>query len=176
MAVMAVFLVRALMRGFIREVMGLVGVVVAIVASAITYNPLGEFLQHVSGLEAEWWYAVAFALVLVVVFGVFVYLGKGLAKLIHSGPFSALDRLLGGAVGLVKGVLICYLLLNLLLLVTPFSVPASLKESFLASYVIRSGRYIVDLVPEDLTRALQEKSGLIEKYQPEKPPKPKGQK
>ena len=83
---------------------------------------------------------------------------------------------MGGGVGVVKGVLICYLLLNLLLLVTPLSVPPSLKESFLAPYVIRTGRYIVDLVPQDLTRALQERAGLLEKYDPDRPAKPKEKK
>jgi membrane protein required for colicin V production len=174
--VTAFFLIRALMRGFIREVMGLAGVVVAILVSAASYRPLGDFLQHISGVEGDFWHAVAFGLVLAVIFGIFVYLGRGLARLIHAGPFSALDRLLGGMVGLAKGILICYLLLNIMLLMTPFAVPKSLKESYLAPHVIRSGRYIVDLVPDDLTRALQERGGLIEKYNPDTPPKRKGQK
>lgn len=157
----AFFLLRALLRGFVREVLGLLGLVAAVLLSAAFYQPLGGFLERVAGMPGSYWYAVAFASILVVVFVAFTYLGLGLARLIHAGPFSLLDRLLGGAVGLAKGLLVCYLLLNLLLFLTPLATPEAVRNSTLAPHLVRYGRLLVDLIPGDLTRLMQEKSGLL---------------
>jgi membrane protein required for colicin V production len=169
LALLAYFLVRALVRGLVRELMGLVGVVAALVVSALFYHPVAEFLRRVSGEPAPWWDAVAFAAVLVAVFTLCLWVGSGLSRLIHAGPFSWLDRLLGAVVGLMKGVLVSYLLLNILLMAMPLALlsnPAAqsgnlVSRSWLAPHVIRAGRYLMDLVPKDLTRELQEKAGLI---------------
>lgn len=170
MALLAFFLVRALVRGLVRELMGLVGVVAALVASALFYHPVAEFLRRVSGEPAPWWDAVAFAAVLVGVFTLCLWVGAGLARLIQAGPFSWLDRLLGALVGLMKGVLVSYLLLNVLLMAMPLAMLSNpnnaqsgnlVSRSWLAPHVIRAGRYLMDLVPKDLTREMQEKAGLI---------------
>ena len=159
--ILVFFLVKALMRGFVREIAGLVGAVIAVVASAMFYQQLGAALQRLTGVPATWWPAAAFGLILLVLFALFLYLGNVIRRLILGGGLSGLDRLLGGAVGLVKGVLICYLLINLLLLANPFSTMAPLRQSVMAPYLVSSGRYLMDLVPADLTRRLQERAGLV---------------
>jgi membrane protein required for colicin V production len=169
LALLAWFLVRALVHGLVREFMGLVGMVAALVASALFYYPVAEFLRRVVGGSAPWWDAVAFATVLVAVFTLCLWVGAGLARLIHSGPFSLLDRLLGAMAGLAKGVLVSYLLLNLLLMAMPLTMLSNpdaqngnlVSRSWLAPHVICAGRYLMDLVPKDLTRELQEKAGLF---------------
>jgi membrane protein required for colicin V production len=169
LALLAWFLVRALVRGLVREIMGLIGVVAALVASAMFYRPVADFLRRVIGDPAPWWDAVAFAAVLVAVFTLCLWVGSGLSRLIHAGPFSWLDRLLGALVGLAKGVLVSYLLLNVLLMAMPLAMLSNpggqsgnlVSRSWLAPHVIRAGRYLMDLVPQDLTRELQEKAGLI---------------
>jgi membrane protein required for colicin V production len=160
MAALAFFIIRALVRGFVKEVLGLVGVLVAVVISAMTFEPLGDLLQSVTGVEGAWWHAVAFVLVLVSIFIIFAYIGSMFARLVQHGPFTFIDRLLGAATGLVKGILITYLLINLMLLATPFQVPAMLRNSAVAPHVIKAGRHLVDMVPFDLTRTLQEKAAF----------------
>ncbi len=159
--ILVFFLVKALMRGFVREIAGLVGAIIAVVASAMFYQELGAALARMSGVPANWWPAVAFAMILLVIFAVFLWLGAMIRKLLLGGGLSGLDRLLGGAVGLVKGVLVCYLLINLLLLANPFSTMAPLRQSMIAPYLVTSGRFLMDLVPADLTRRLQERAGLV---------------
>ncbi len=155
------FFVKALVRGFVREAFGLVGAVIAVVVSAMFYQSLAALISTVSGISSNWWGAVAFGLILLVVFGLFLWIGGLAHKLVRSGPLSGLDRALGGLVGLAKGVLISYLLINLLLLMNPFTVMSPLKQSVLAPYVVQGGRYLVDLFPDDLTRRLQERAGLV---------------
>jgi membrane protein required for colicin V production len=175
-ALMAFFGVRALVRGFIREILGLIGLVVAILASAATYEYLAYLLQKVTGVKGEWWSAVAFGLSLAVVYFIFSYLGRGLSRLIQEGPFSMVDRILGCATGVAKGVLLSYLVINAILLVTPFQAPGFLQKSYIAPYVVRTGRAIVDLIPMDITRTLQEKSGLLPRLEqaPKSRLQPKG--
>ncbi len=172
MAILAFFVVRALVRGFIRELVGLLGVVVAVVISAMTYVSLGSMMQSVTGIKGEWWPAIAFLLVLISIFVLFTYLGSMLSKLVQRGAFSFFDRVMGAAAGLVKGILVCYLLINMTLLFTPFQVPDMLKDSVVSPYLVQAGRYLVDLVPHDLTRQLQEKAGFLS---PSKGSKGKGQ-
>jgi membrane protein required for colicin V production len=169
--VMVFFLVKALMRGFVREVIGLVGAVAAIVTSVMFYEPLGRMLADLTAIKAAWWPAVAFALILLVVFSIFLYIGSMLHRLILSGPLSGLDRLLGAGVGLVKGLLICYLLINLLLLVNPFKTLEPLQKSMVSPYVVRAGNFIKDMIPENLLGNLQKKAGLI-KPEPAQKQKP----
>ncbi len=181
MVLLLVFVLRGLFRGLVREVMGLAGVLAAVLASAAYFHPLANFLRRVMDDASAWWDAVAFAAILALVFVLFVYLGAALARLIHRGPFSGLDRLLGAATGLVKGVLICYLLLNVLLMALPVGMlvnpgPESanlVSRSWLAPHVVRAGRYLVDLVPSDLTREMQERAGLIKRQlDPRRPDQP----
>ncbi|MBA4358641.1 MAG: hypothetical protein C0405_13050 [Desulfovibrio sp.] len=178
LALMAFFVVRALFRGFVREIMGLVGLVAAVVASAMFYPPLAGFLRRVAGDDSSWWDAVAVLVILALVLAVFVYLGAGLARLVHRGPFSSLDRLLGAGAGLVKGVLVSYLILNLLLMALPVGMLMNpgpensnlVGRSMSAPHIVRAGRYLMDLIPHDLTRQLQERAGLIRPSAPPVPP------
>lgn len=169
--IMVFFLVKALMRGFVREVIGLVGAVAAIVASAMFYQSLGGMLERLSGVPASWWPAVAFAVILLVVFAIFLYIGGLLQRLILAGPLSGLDRLLGAGVGLFKGLLICYLLINLLLLLNPFNTMAPLRQSVVAPYVVSAGNFFKNLIPDNLLGNLQEKAGLV-KPEPKKKTQP----
>lgn len=178
LALLAFFALKALLRGFVREIMGLIGLAAGVVAAMAAYRPLGGFLRRVSALDAGWWEAAAFAILLLLVMGAFFWLGSGLARLMHAGPFNLLDRFAGAGVGLVKGVLVAYLLINLLLLVTPLAQLGNpdpdrdnpLKQSVVAPRVIAAGRYLMDLLPANLTRDLQERAGLI--TPPAKPPGP----
>lgn len=161
MALLCFFLVRGVVRGFVRETMGLVGVVAAIVISALFYQELAALLERLTKVQGQWWPAVAFGLILVLVLGLSSYLGAALSRLILSGPLSLFDRTLGAGLGLAKGVLVTYLLLNLMLLALPFQAPDSVRRSIVAPYVVQAGRAIVDLLPDDLTTRLQERAGLL---------------
>ncbi|MBI4797247.1 MAG: CvpA family protein [Desulfarculus sp.] len=169
------FIIRGAVRGFVREIMGLIGLVAALFLGVATYKPLAGFLRRVSAIEAGWWDGVAFALVLLVVFLAFVYMAAALARLIHAGPFSGLDRLFGSGVGGAKGILLSYLLLNILLMVLPLAMLAQpegqqgslVSRSLVAPRVIQCGRYLLDLLPQDWTREMQAKAGLIKPKTPE---------
>lgn len=169
LALLAFFCLKAIFRGFIREISSLAGMVAAVVAAVASYRQVGDFLRRVSAIEAGWWEAVAFAGVLLLVLAIFLWVGAGLSRLMHAGPLGVLDRLAGAVAGLAKGVLVAYLLVNLLLLVTPLAQLGNpdpdrinpLKQSVVAPYVVQGGRYLLSLLPENLTQDLQQRAGLI---------------
>ena len=167
---LAFFVIRGMVRGFVREIMGLLGLVAALFLGVACYQPLAGFLRRVSAIEAGWWDGVALAVVLVLVFTVFIYMAASLARLIHAGPFSGLDRLLGAGAGLAKGVLVAYLLLNILLMLLPLALLGQpeggqagnlVNRSLLTPRVMQSGRYLLDLLPSKWTHEMQTKAGLL---------------
>lgn len=169
LALLAFFALRGMVRGFVREIMGIAGVVAAIFLAVAAYRPLAAFLRRVSALDAGWWDGVALASLALLVFCLFLYLGSVLARVIHGGPFSGLDRLLGAAFGGIKGLLLAYLLLNILLMAMPMAMlaapgsaqPNLVSRSLAAPRIIQAGRYMLDLMPPNWTRELQERAGLL---------------
>ena len=172
-ALLIFFLVKGFVQGLVKEVMGLVGIVAALFLSVAFYKPVADLARQNLNLNADWVDAAAFAAILLVVFGLSVWLGVMVSRLLVKAKLSPINRLLGGGLGLVKGVLLAYVLLNLLLLLMPFKPPVQLQSSYVAPYVIQSGAVIISLVPDDLIRDLQKRSGWTkDEPQPaESPPK-----
>lgn len=163
MALLAIFLVRALMRGFVREVMGLAGVITAVIVSSMAYEPLGKFLAELADSKSIWWEVAAFGIILIIIFIFFTYLGLAISRLVNAGPFSSLDRLAGAGVGLIKGILVCYILLHIVVIVIPFRLPKMLEGSFMTPYVLRAGEFVVSLVPDEFTSDLDQRIERLKK-------------
>lgn len=165
-ALLTFFVVKGFVQGLVKEVMGLVGIIAALFLSVAFYKPVADMARSSLHLTAQWVDAAAFAAILLIVFGLSVWLGVMISKLLMKVKLSPINRLLGGALGLAKGVLLAYVLLNLLLLLMPFKPPVQLQSSYVASYVIQSGSMIISLVPDDLIRDLQQRSGWAKQEEP----------
>lgn len=130
--VLVLFFVRGLLRGMIRELAGLVGVVLGIFCAGKFYQALTPHIKTFisstdwSGIVA--WISI-FAAVLVLVTIVAVLLRKFM-----NLTFTAwLDHVLGAATGAAKGVLLCAIGLAVLERLVPE--PLFLKSSILAGYI-----------------------------------------
>lgn len=172
LALLGFFLVKGLMQGLIREVMGLVGIVAGLFLGLAYYGQLAQLARQALRIEAPWLDAVSFGVILLVVFALVVSLGALITSALAKMRLSPLNRLLGGALGLLKGVLLAYLLLNMLLLLMPFSPPQQLRSSLAAPYVISIGREVMSLAPDDFIHTLQERSGLTQPGAAEATPTP----
>ena len=76
-----------------------------------------------------------------------------LDKLLKFSQLKVFDRLLGGVFGLVRGALVCAVLV---MIMTAFSWPGELLErSRMAPYLMVTARAVVYLVPEDLRQEFQ---------------------
>jgi len=174
LAVLFVFFFIGVVKGLIREVLTLAGII------------LSFFLAlHLMGFAASWvenWVVVpAKASLLVgflILFFAFVVLfhiiGYILYRIVRASPLTILDRIAGGAFGLLKASLIIFILL-LLVSIVPFrgAAAAQLKDSFLYNSVRRAApifrKYLRAAAPAFL-RVLGQTKQKVKPRPPEPPP------
>jgi membrane protein required for colicin V production len=150
LAVLAVFFIAGLVKGLIREIMTLAGVIVSFLAAL-----------HLAGLAAPWiekWVVlpsrislfVGFLLVFVALLVVFHILGYVIYRVVRATPLTFLDRLAGGIFGLCKASLIIFLVLLVISLV-PMSRSAASRLS--DSYAFRTARWAAPIFARYLRAA-----------------------
>lgn len=110
---LAVSVLLGLARGFVAEVMSLVGWVVAWVAANWYAATVAAWLPV--GIEPQWRPLVAAVLVFVVTLIAWGLLTRLLRGLVHATPLALPDRLLGAAFGLARGAVLLLLATALLL-------------------------------------------------------------
>lgn len=143
--ILAVTIIIGAIRGFIRQVVGLLAVVVGLVL-AVKYYPYGSniFMFIRNDVVAQ---LLGFFLIFVAVLCAGWIINMLLAKAV-KGPFKSLNRLLGAGFGLIKGVIICCAVV-FGLLVFPVSAKA-LEESQLSPYCIEIAKAAYGLIPQEL--------------------------
>jgi membrane protein required for colicin V production len=141
-------LFRSLWTGFSRSVASLLGLVMGFWVAIHHFNGLALRLSHWLH-DPLWRSLVAFCLLFFLVYLAFLVAGilaHGLLKVMKLGW---IDRLLGAAVGLAKGLVLAGVLLFLLTLLLPTNSP-TLRESFLYPQFSRVAQALGTLVPADL--------------------------
>jgi membrane protein required for colicin V production len=106
-------------RGLVREVMALAGWVVAYVGAQALAEPLAPSLP-IGAPAGVVNLAATFALVFVAVLFAWALLTRLLSAVIKATPLSAIDRLLGAAFGLARGVVVL-LVVTTVLAMTPLA-------------------------------------------------------
>jgi membrane protein required for colicin V production len=140
LVILAVFLLLGFRKGLLKEVVSIIGLVVAFWA-AMRFTKAAAGLVPKLSLPAR--EAVAFLVILIGVFLLFQLVGFLLRKLIRASPLAILDRLGGVALGLLKGGLllsICLLVLTLAPLPRPWA------EKVEGSYAGRVVRQVAPLI------------------------------
>ena len=126
-ALLLLSMVLGMMRGLVFEVLALAGWVVSfLLAQWMTPRMAGSVPVGTPGSMVN--VAATFALVFVGTLFVWALLAWLIKKLVRASAISAVDRALGAAFGLVRGVLIA-LVVATLVLWTPLARSASWKES-----------------------------------------------
>ncbi len=128
------FFIAGARKGFIREVTGLTGIIVAflvgITGAPIWSDVLIDRLKFPPSLAT----LVAFILIFILVFILIRALGNLLFKVVRATPLDVLDRLGGSFIGVIKGALIISLVLIFLGLFTlPEAVYQELNVSWSAT-------------------------------------------
>jgi membrane protein required for colicin V production len=147
---LAVSVITSFMKGFSREVIGLVAVVAAIVLGSWFYGVGGAlFRPYVSSP------AVANFCGFVVIFLGILLVGRLVAavtgRFVKAARLSFFDRMLGACFGVVRGILLC---IALVMIVMAFpagdAAPRSIVESRAAPYVIDASRVLAATAPYEL--------------------------
>jgi membrane protein required for colicin V production len=144
-AILAVTIIIGAIRGFIRQIIGLLAVVAALVLAIKYYSYGSEVFAFIrNDVLAQ---LLGFFLIFVAVLCIGWMINILLAKAVR-GPFKSMNRFLGACFGLIKGVIICCAVV-FGFLVFPVNAKA-LEESQLAPYCIEIAKTAYNLIPQEL--------------------------
>lgn len=125
LAVLAWFFIVGVKRGLIRQVLEVVGIVVAFLAAFYFAHALSEWIEIKTSADYRLSLAMAaLAIFIGIIIGVH-FIGLGLKKLFGLTIMGVFDRVAGGLFGALKGILIISLVLSVLMVLP---VPDDIKD------------------------------------------------
>lgn len=95
-------LISGLRDGAVKQIAGLVGLIGGLLLGRMFYMPVGEWLTDFLGMSVQTAHITAFILILIVVPLLFSLVGWLVSKILHAICLGWINRLLGGAVGVLK--------------------------------------------------------------------------
>jgi len=145
-AIVGLSMVLSLWRGFVREVISLIGLVAAFLIASRVSGRTGDFLGQwiTNGTVAD---IAGFALIFVIVMVVVGMIGVIIRRLVDMAALSATDRTLGIFFGAARGMLLIALCF---LVYTSYTKPNApwLKKSMLTPYAIQLGDMLGGMIPQ----------------------------
>jgi membrane protein required for colicin V production len=150
---LAYSVVRAVLRGFLREAFALGGLVAAVLLACWNYEYVATRLHHSIATPTIAQFT-AFLLILLTVMLIATLLGTLLKRTASAVGLGFFDRLLGAVFGALRGALLGAVLL---LALTAFLPSASwIKNSQLAPYFLRAIHAVSFVMPSELRSRLQD--------------------
>jgi len=151
-SILALTSILGIMKGLVKQVFGFLAVIVGLILALGFYSQVSWiYLRFVSNeVLANFLGFLTIFLVVLCCGWVSSYF---LSKFI-KGPLKLLNNILGGGLGLLKGILICGVVV-FALLVFPISKKA-LKESALSPVCLQITRGIIGLIPQELKEKFKE--------------------
>lgn len=164
-----------LMKGLIRTVVGMVTAVAAVLISLWFYGVAAAVFNEYAKSPAMA-NALGFVSLFLGVFLVGMLVTRVLAMVFKWAGITWLDRLLGGAFGLVRGLIFATAIVMAVMAFSLNPPPQAVVESEIAPYVLDAARLASNLAPEELKLAIEKsyqkikgawadawKKGLMEK-------------
>lgn len=159
--ILAVSVVTSFRKGFSREVVGLVSVVLALVLGIWFYGSVAGFLQPYLSSRS----VANFAGFFIVFCGV-VMLGSAVSfaigKFLHVTGLSIVDHALGAGFGLLRGTLIAIaLVMGIMAFRSGEQPPAAVVHSRMAPYVVDAARVVAAVAPHELKEGFRRTYGQV---------------
>jgi membrane protein required for colicin V production len=146
-AIIAFSIITAIAKGFVYEALMMAATVLGVVVAMLKYPQLSGRMVDLIGSPTLRNF-VAFIVILVAALLLAAILGKIGSRIIEAAGLRWFDRLLGGALGAVRGVLICIVLL-IVLTAFPINLGA-ISRSRLAPDFLTAGETLVTLMPGNM--------------------------
>lgn len=147
--ILVVSVIGGLRKGIARTGIGFAAVIAGVLCGLWFYGTAGAFFRRFvsSPALANLLGFLAIFLTILVLGGLIGALIEKLLKLVH---LSWLNRLLGGAFGAVRGVLICTVIVFVLMAFSTKPPPQSVAHSRIAPYVMGAARVMSYAAPHDV--------------------------
>jgi membrane protein required for colicin V production len=149
---MVFLIVRGLLRGFIKELGSIAGVILGIWAASVYQGQATDYLRlYLPTVEFFILQLISFALVFAIVLILCNIAGLCLHVLLKKAVLGWTDRVLGGGLAILKGIIITYLMIVLLTFFVPSKAPL-IAKSRLAPLTISSYQSLVSIFSPDFYR------------------------
>lgn len=147
LAIIAISGLLAMVRGLVREILG-IGAWIGAALAGLTFYPHVEPLLDGIVNNPKLIVPVAFAIVFLVVLVILLVISAWIGSMVRDSVLSGLDRSLGLVFGLARGaVIVCLLYVGLSMLLQPAEWPAGLVNARLLPYAESGAVWIVGFLP-----------------------------
>ena len=159
--IVAISALIALGRGLVKEVLSIVGWVMAGVSVIYLLPVLNPFMMKY--IESGWMSGVVTASLIIIIFMIiWIYATAGVVGKIRTSKLSGLDRMLGLFFGIVRAFLLVVLMYILISWMMPVkSQPELLKKSKYFQIAGNFAEPIEKLIPKDTLDAIKEKTSEV---------------
>jgi membrane protein required for colicin V production len=151
-AMVAISVVAAVKKGFVREVISLAALVAGITVAALGYQRASTFFEDMAKSH-ELALALGFLTLLLAVLVLGALVSKLAQHLVNAAGLGLFNRFMGAAFGLVRGVLLDSIIL--LVMVAFMIKPQAVQESTLAPYVMLGANVLSQAMPKELKAEFQ---------------------
>jgi membrane protein required for colicin V production len=160
--VVAFSVLSGLMAGFARVGIGFIAALVGIFFGFWCYGIAGAYvLDYVSSKAVA--NLIGFFVIFTFILLLGAIVGRMLAKFFRWAGLSWLDRLLGGAFGVVRGLIISVALVTVLLAFAPSPPPRSVLDSEFIPYLVGPSDFFAALTPHEIKDAFRDARDKAEK-------------
>jgi membrane protein required for colicin V production len=160
--VFALSVLGGLVKGFAKVGIGFLATVLALFCGLWFYGAVGYyFLPYVSHKGIANFIGFLVIFLLVVLLGALA--GMLLSLLFRWAGLTWLDRLLGGAFGILRGFVFAVALVLALLAFTPNPPPRSVVESRVAPYIVDAAEICASLAPHEVKEGVRESYEKVKK-------------
>ena len=153
--IIAYLLIKGVLRGFVREISSLAGIILGIWLGNLFQPQVTEFLRPYLP-SVQYLPLISFAVLFALILGLCNILGWAISLLCKKIFLGGIDRLLGAGLAILKGVIITYLIIVILTFFIPSKTPL-ISSSRLAPWVIRSYQFITGFISPGHYQNLKER-------------------
>ena len=150
--ILAITFILGLVKGFIRQIIGLLAVIIGLILAVNFYPFASDFYLRLTSHKVLP-YLLGFLTIFFAVLALGWLISRLLSKLM-KGPLKFLNHVLGGGIGLIKGILICGVVVFAFLLF-PVNKEA-LKGSKLSPYCVQATKAVFFLIPQEMKEQFKE--------------------
>ncbi|HHV61093.1 MAG TPA: CvpA family protein [Firmicutes bacterium] len=150
LATLGLFAINGAQRGFVRQVLGLAGTIVALILAFQNFEEVGDLIMYYATIPRALANVLGFAIVCAIIIGMVSIIGHVWSRFIRLSPISILDSLGGAGFGLLKGFLIVCIILIILISLPFKGVTDLIGQSSIARQVLAIAPLIYERVEKIL--------------------------
>ncbi|TAN40103.1 MAG: CvpA family protein [Nitrospirae bacterium] len=158
LTIIGITIALGLWKGLVVQVFGLGGLIAGYILSTRYYLKIAGLLPDINQGTAR---IIGFLSIFILCIIVSFLLGRLATRVLKLAGLSWANRLLGGAAGLLKGVLITMVVLIIMLAFLP-SGNAMFRDSLTVPHIITASKLFMAAVPEDIKVKYKKRIELLE--------------